>query len=207
MIEFLFQQYKDYPTHQIILEFLAMLAAVLSVWFAKKNNIWVYPIGLISTSIYVYLLFKWSLLGDMIVNFYYSILSLFGWFMWSKGNYQSKERPITKSQRHDFYYYLLFFLFSATFIVIVYIIFNKFDTWYSYIDTFTSAVFFVAMWAMAKRKIEHWWFWIVGNIVSIPLYFLRGYTITSLQYLIFLVIAFYGYKEWIKIYNISKQKY
>lgn len=207
MIEFFFQQYKDYPTHQIILECLAMVAGVLSVWFAKKNNIWVYPIGLISTSIYVYLLFKWSLLGDMIVNFYYSIISIFGWFMWSKGKYHMQERPISKSYRHDFYHYLLFFLFSAIFIVFVYILFNKFDTWYSYIDTFTSAVFFVAMWAMAKRKIEHWWFWIVGNVVSIPLYFLRGYAITSLQYLIFLVIAFYGYKEWIKIYNNSKLKY
>jgi len=204
MIEFLFQQYKNYPLYQIILETFAMMSGVVSVWFAKKNNILVYPIGLISTSIYVYLLFEWSLLGDMLVNIYYSIISFIGWLLWSKSKTNKENQAITKSNVKNWFLYIMFFLFSSFIVALIYVFFNKFDSWYSYIDTFTTATFFVAMWAMAKRKLEHWLFWIVGNVISIPLYFMKGYTITSLQYLIFLIIAFYGYKEWIKIYNNSK---
>jgi nicotinamide mononucleotide transporter len=201
MIDFLFEPYKAYPIYQILLELFAVIAGIVSVWFAKKNNILVYPIGLISTIIYVFLLYKWDLIGDMIINFYYSIVSIIGWMMWSNVKKNEIGKAISLAQKNDYIIFIFFFIFTIVLIMVIYIIFDKFNTWYSYIDTLTSGLFFVAMWAMAKRKLEHWIFWIVGNIISIPLYFIKGYTLTSIQYLFFLILAINGYLSWKKIYN------
>lgn len=206
MFEYLIEPYKDYPIYQIILEFMAMSAGISSVWFAKKNNILVYPSGLISTVIYVFLLFKWSLIGDMLINIYYSIMSVIGWIMWFKVKDEKANKAISKSNLTDKITFFIFFSFTLIIIALIYKIFNKFDSWYSYIDTLTSGIFFVGMLAMAKRKIEHWLFWIAGNFISIPLYFIKGFTITSFQYVIFLIMAIYGYIAWIKIYNKNSQK-
>ena len=93
------------------------------------------------------------------------------------------------------------FIFTVSGVVLVYHYFDKFTTWYAYVDTFITGIFFVGMWLMAKRKIENWIFWIIGNLVSIPLYFAKGYTFTSFQYLVFTIIAVFGYIEWKKILN------
>ena len=74
--------------------------------------------------------------------------------------------------------------------------FDRWTSWTAYVDTFTTAIFFVGMWLMARRKIEHWLFWIVGDLISIPLYFYKGLTVTSFQYIIFTIIALQGYRAW-----------
>jgi nicotinamide mononucleotide transporter len=137
----------------------------------------------------------------MIINFYYSIVSIIGWMMWSNVKKNEIGKAISLAQKNDYIIFIFFFIFTIVLIMVIYIIFDKFNTWYSYIDTLTSGLFFVAMWAMAKRKLEHWIFWIVGNIISIPLYFIKGYTLTSIQYLFFLILAINGYLSWKKIYN------
>jgi nicotinamide mononucleotide transporter len=70
--------------------------------------------------------------------------------------------------------------------------------WVAYVDTLTTALFFVGMWLMAKRKIENWIFWIVADIISVPLYFYKGFTFSSLQYLGFTIIAIFGFLAWKK---------
>lgn len=199
MIEFFFSQYKNYPTYEIVLELTAILFGLLSVWMSKKNNILVFPTGLINTSIYVFLLWKWSLLGDMMINAYYFIMSLYGWYIWSRKKGDQAEYPIATINNEEKKKAILLFVATIIFVVLVYLFFNKFTNWMSYLDTFITGIFFVGMWLMAKRKIENWIFWIIGNIISIPLYFAKGYTFTSLQYLIFTIIAYYGYLEWKKI--------
>lgn len=206
MIEFLFSQYKNYPTYEIILEITAVFFGLLSVWFARKNNIWVFPTGLINTSIYVFLLWKWSLLGDMMINGYYFIMSIYGWYHWTRRKGDEAEFPIARITNAEKKTSIWLFMLTILFVVVVYLIFNKFTHWTSYLDTFVTGIFFVGMWLMAKRKIENWIFWIVGDLVSIPLYFVKGYTFTSLQYLIFTIIAIYGYLEWKKILNNYIQK-
>jgi nicotinamide mononucleotide transporter len=89
------------------------------------------------------------------------------------------------------------------FVYIVYNSFNMWTTWVAYIDTITTGIFFVGMWLMAKRKVENWIFWILGDLISIPLYFYKGFTFTSLQYLGFTIIAIYGYISWKKL--LSKE--
>jgi len=198
MIEFLFSQYKNYPTHEIILEIIAVIFGLLSVWFAKKNNILVFPTGIISTAIFVFLLFRWNLLGDMLINAYYVVMSLYGWYHWTRKKDTTDTFPISYATKKEHFISFVLFVFACVFVVIVYTYADKFNVWTAYVDTFTTATFFVAMWLMAQRKIENWMYWIVGDLVSIPLYFIKGYTFTSLQYLIFTFIAIAGYLEWKK---------
>lgn len=207
MLEYLFAQYKNYPTYEIVLEITAVIFGLLSVWYAKKDNILVFSTGLINTSIYVFLLWKWTLLGDMMINGYYFVMSIYGWYHWTRKKGDEEVYPISKITKQEIKFSLILFFATILFVVVIYLIFNKFTNWMSYVDTFVTGIFFVGMWLMAKRKIENWIFWIVGNIISVPLYFAKGYTFTSIQYIIFTIIAVFGYIEWKKILNNKIHKH
>ena len=196
MLEFLFSQYKNYPTYEIVLELTAIVFGLLSVWMAKKDNIWVFPTGIINTGIYTYLLWKWSLLGDMMINFYYVVMSVYGWYHWTRKKENVIQFPIARMTASEKKIAALLFVLTLLFVVVVYTIFDKFTHWTSYVDTLVTGIFFVGMWLMARRKIENWVLWIVGNLISIPMYFAKGYSFTSIQYLIFTIIAVFGYLEW-----------
>ena len=204
MFDYLFAQYKDYPIHEVYLELIGVFFGLCSVWYAKKDNILVFPTGLISTSIYAYLLWQWSLLGDSMINVYYFIMSMYGWYHWTRKKDNIDEFPISAMNGKEKVIAVIIFVLTVIFVVFVYLYFNKFTNWYSYLDTLLTAIFFVGMWLMSKRKIENWLFWIVGDLLSMPLYFAKGYTFTSLQYLIFTIIAVYGYLEWKKILYSSQ---
>jgi nicotinamide mononucleotide transporter len=206
MIDYFFSQYALYSTLDIFLEITAVVFGLCSVWYAKKDNILVFPTGIVSTLIYVYLLWKWSLLGDMMINGYYFIMSIYGWYHWTRKNGEVEEFPIKMTTQKEKIQALFIFILTIGFVVKVYLFFDKFTNWFSYIDTFLTGVFFVGMWLMAKRKVENWIFWIIGDIISIPLYFIKGYTFTSFQYIVFTIIAFYGYLEWKKTWNNSPEK-
>ncbi len=203
IFEFLFAQYSGYATIDIVLELIGILFGLLSVWYAKKNTVWVYPTGMISTAIFVYLLFKWALLGDMIINAYYFVMSVYGWCYWSKKEEEVIVHPVTSTSKKEVKTAVLLFVASILFVFWVYQAFDKWKDWTAYVDTFTAAIFFVGMGLMARRKIEHWLFWIVGDIISIPLYFFKGLTLTSFQYIIFTLIAIYGYRSWKNILDKS----
>ena len=196
MIEFLFSQYKEYPNYLIALELIAVVFGIISVLFARKNNILVYPTGLVSTILYVYILFEFQLYGDLIINFYYTIMSFLGWYLWSKTKEGEDEFPISTINRKDFLISTLIFTITLTFVVLVYHFFDKFTDWTAYVDALTTGLFFVGMWLMAKRKIENWILWIIADAISIPLYFYKGLTFSSFQFILFTIIAILGYKEW-----------
>ena len=160
MIDFLkelFNQYSQYDTLDIYFEVIAVIFGFLSVWYSKNNNILVFPTGMISTSIFVYLLFKWSLLGDMMINAYYFIISIYGWFYWSRGN-NEKPAPISIINTYDKKIIAILLLSSSIFVSLVYTFFEKWDSFVSYVDILTTAVFFAAMWLMAKRKVQSFGF-------------------------------------------------
>lgn len=211
MIEYFFAQYASYSNLDITLEITAVIFGLLSVWYAKKDNILVFPTGLVSTFIYAYLLWKWELLGDSMINVYYFVMSIYGWYHWTRKSGDVVEFPISMMTIKEKYISIIIFIATLIFVILVYFYFNKFTNWYNYVDTFLTAIFFVGMWLMAKRKIENWIFWIIGDVISIPLYFAKGYTFTSFQFLIFTIVAVYGYIEWKKTLNNSRnleaQKY
>lgn len=201
IFDWLFGQYSGYSTHHVVLEIVAVFFGLLSVWYAKKNNLLVFPTGIISTLIFVYLLYQWELIGDMLINAYYFSMSIFGWYVWTRKVNKSDLTPITYSSKNEKIQSLLLFVATIIFVYIVYQWFDKWNDWVALIDTFTTAIFFVGMWLMAKKKIENWLFWIAGDIISVPLYLYKGYTFTSFQYLLFTIIAIYGYLEWKKLIN------
>lgn len=205
IIEFFFGQYAQYETIDIVLEIVAVIFGFFSVWFSKQNNIWVFPTGMISTAIFVYLLLKWTLLGDMMINAYYFIMSIYGWYVWTRKVDESHVTPISEATKREHVYSMAIFIATLVFVFIVYKGFDKWNDLTAYVDTFTTGVFFVGMWLMAKRKIENWIYWIIGDVISIPLYFYKGFTFTSFQYLIFTFIAIFGYFAWKKHLNKSLQ--
>ena len=227
ILDFFLEPYNTASALNITLEVIAAAFGVLSVVFAKRENILVYPIGIISTGIYVYLLSQWSLYGDLIINIYYTLMSVFGWYMWSKVIDSKKNHiPISRTSKKDKLKAFGIFTFTSLFVIFVYRYYNVMpnDLGFSesvnfaytnltsgnldnfrkatpFLDTFTTGVFFAAMWLMALKKIENWTLWIVGNIVSIPLYFVKGYGFTGIQYFIFLILAIQAYNRWKKSLN------
>lgn len=201
IFNFLFGQYAEYSNLDIWLEIIAVVFGFFSVWFSKKNNILVFPTGMISTLIFVYLLLKWQLLGDMMINGYYFIMSVYGWYIWTHKNEDNQLTPISETTNKEKKTSIFIFIATLIFVFGVYTFFDKWTNWTAYVDTFTTAIFFVGMWLMAKRKIENWLFWIVGDLISIPLYFYKGFTFTSFQYLIFTFVAVAGYLAWKKHLN------
>jgi nicotinamide mononucleotide transporter len=204
MIDFFLNAYKEASITQITLEFIAFVFGILSVWYARKENILVYPTGLIATIISVYLLFIAGYLGDMIINGYFSIMSIYGWYKWSKKVKDNDNLPITRTNSKEKLIGLGLFFIT---IVLVYGIYNLFDYEIhpaNYFDIVASGIFFTGMWYMANKKIENWTLWIVGDIIVTPLYAYRGLGMLSLQYLIFTILAIYAYIEWRKILNSNK---
>jgi nicotinamide mononucleotide transporter len=189
----------------VFLEITAVIFGFASVWYSKKNNILVFPTGLISTSIFVYLLFKWQLIGDMMINGYYFVMSLYGWYIWTRKIDSAHVTPISKTTKQEQLLGSIIFIATLFLVFLVYQFFDMWIGWVAYVDTLTTALFFVGMWLMAKRKIEHWMFWIVGDIISIPLYFYKGLTFSSLQYLGFTIIAIFGFLVWKKLLNKNNQ--
>ena len=202
IFEFLFDQYKTYSTLDITLEIVAVIFGFLSVWFSKQNKIWVFPTGMISTLIFVYLLFKWELLGDMLINGYYFIMSIYGWYIWTRKVDKTDVNKISTTTFKEKKISIVLFIAALLFVFIIYQKFDKWTSWVAYIDTITTAIFFVGMWLMAKRKIENWIFWIIGDLISVPLYLYKGFTFTSFQYFGFTFIAIFGYLAWKK--NLHK---
>lgn len=204
IFDFFLEPYRTATTLNIVLEILAVLFGIASVWFAKKESILVYPTGIISTVIYVYICYKFTLYGDLIINIYYTLMSVYGWYMWTR-LIKGEHLEITKSTTKDLIKGLGIFISTAIFVVFVYLYFNRFDRITDYFDTFTTGIFFAGMWMMANKKIEHWLLWIGGNIISIPLYFIKGLGFSGIQFSIFLVLAILGYIEWKKHLNSNQQ--
>ena len=196
MLDLLFAQYKGYSFFFIILEITAVVFGIISVLFARKNNILVYPTGLISTLIFIYILYNFKLYGEFIINIYYSVMSILGWYLWSRRNNGQEEFPISIMNSKEYKISGLIFTVTLLFIALVYHFFDKFTHLTAYVDAFTTALFFVGMWLMAKRKIENWIVWIIADIISVPLYFYKGLTVSSLQFIVFTIIAILGYIEW-----------
>ncbi|WP_182406594.1 nicotinamide riboside transporter PnuC [Psychrobacter sp. GP33] len=233
LFDWLFGQYADYSTLFIGLELIAVIFGVASVLLASKTNILVFPIGLVSTAIFVYLLWKWQLFGDMFINAYYTAMSLYGWVNWSKnkvstgqvndGNasrdrQQPNDLAIEHIQSSDIPIMAVLATMTVAFVALIYyfrpVINNNFSfdgailglhlfTWVDYTDMLTTALFLMAMWLMASRKIEHWLLWIVADAISVPLYFHKGLTFTALQYVVFTFIAIWAYYEWQRRYRVQ----
>jgi nicotinamide mononucleotide transporter len=183
------------------LEAIAVVAGIASVWFSRKENILVYPVGLINTIIYIYLSAQGQLFGEATVNFYYTVMSIYGWMLWTKKDdskhivihveYSSKNMWLSQISFFAFWY-------AVVFVALSYLKKEFAPGAIPAADAFASATAFTGMWLMARKKVESWWWWIATNIASIPLYFVKGYVFTSVYYFVLLILAVAGLVEWSK---------
>lgn len=205
LIDFFIDAYRGTPIHLIALEAIAFVFGILSVYYAKKANILVYPTGIICTVITVYILNVNEYYGDMMMNFYYSIMSIYGWWNWSRKKEDKPVVPISRTNSKEKLTGVLFFVLTMIVTYIVYRSYGYDMKIPNYIDIVTSGIFFTAMWYMANKKLENWTLWIIGDLITIPLYAYRGLGMLSLQYLVFTVLAIQGYIEWKKTLNNNPQ--
>jgi nicotinamide mononucleotide transporter len=181
------------------LEYIAVVTGVASVWFSRAENILVYPVGLINTIIYIYLSFDRHLIGEAGVNFYYTVMSIYGWILWARRDTEHHiVVHITYSSRKEWLQQILFFLsfYISIYLLLTYLKNNFYPGAIPWGDAFASATAFTGMWLMARKKVESWYWWIATNVSSIPLYFVKGLVFTSVYYLILLIFAFWGLAEW-----------
>ncbi len=201
--DFFLSSYSDYSRVDIILEFLAFWFGIISVVFAKKQNILVYPTGIICTIITMYLMYKVSLLGHILVNLLYTIISFFGWWNWSRRENNDLVVKVSKFTSNDLTKSLLIFFFIVFVAYFAHDFFaTNFESQIKELDILTSGIFVTAMWLMANKKLENWILWIIGNVITIPLYLSSDKIILSIQYIIFTILAIQAYIEWKK--SLSK---
>jgi nicotinamide mononucleotide transporter len=195
-----------------LLEIIAVIFGIMSVWFARQAKLLVYPTGIVSTVIYVYICFQIQLYADMGINLFYTSMSIYGWYAWTRKDEKEQVRPIKWNTRRQQITGLI--LLPVLYVLILGLIyaFMKDDlsgymkTYVPYVDSFTTAIFLIAMWYMARKKIENWIYWIAGNVISIPLYFVKGLVFTSFQFTVFLVLAIMGLTNWILLYKKDQQR-
>ena len=200
----IWQQFADGIKQTGWMEYVAVFAGIASVWYSRAENILVYPVGLINTIFYVFLSIKGQLLGEASVNLYYTIMSIYGWYLWTKKNQQHEHIVhITHSNKNWWLYQLLFFaiFYIIIFVSLTYLKKNFAPGAIPWADAFASATAFTGMWLMTKKKVESWYWWIATNIASIPLYFVKQYVFTSVYYFVLLIMAVFGLMEWIKKAN------
>jgi nicotinamide mononucleotide transporter len=200
----IWQQFTDGMKQTGWMEYIAVFAGIASVWYSRAENILVYPVGLINTIFYVYLSIKGQLLGEASVNLYYTIMSIYGWYLWTKKD-QQKEHivQVTFSNNKWRMYQWIFFavFYIIIFISLTYLKKNFAPGAIPWADAFASATAFTGMWLMTKKKVESWYWWIATNIASIPLYFVKQYVFTSVYYFVLLIMAVFGLMEWMKRAN------
>ena len=190
------------------IEAIAVISGIVSVWYSRKENILVFPTGLLNTTIYIYLSLKGHLLGEASVNLYYTIMSLYGWYLWTRKNQTNQEfiLQITNSNTKQRIQQFLFFagVYAIIYFALVYVKQSFAPEAIPWADALASASAYTAMWLMAKKKVESWFWWVLTNIASIPLYFIKGYTFTSVQFIVLLILAIAGWIEWSRKANNAK---
>lgn len=181
-------------------EWISTIAQVASVWYAKKNNVLVYPTGIIGVLLASYVYFFMidpPLYADASLNIYYFAMSVYGWYNWvQKKDDAHYTYPISWCSRKELGVGIGLFIF---FWIVIYIVLSKFtDSNTPFLDSLVSSSAITSMWWMAKRKIENWLAWIFSNIIAIPLNFYKGLMLFTLMYVLFLALAWSGYREWKK---------
>jgi nicotinamide mononucleotide transporter len=180
-------------------EWASTIMQILSVWYARKNNVLVYPTGIIGVLLASYVYYFLStppLYADAILNIYYFLMSVYGWYNWVQKKDAAEAYPISWCTKKELSIGIgFFFVFWAA---IYFLLIKITDSNTPILDSLVSASAVTAMWWMAKRKIENWHAWIFSNIVAIPLNFYKGFMLFTLMYVLFLAMAYMGYISWKK---------
>lgn len=194
--QWIMEEFKAGLAEMTWLEGIAVFFGITSVFYSIKKKILVFPTGMISTLIYVYICLKFKLYADMGINAYYFGMSIYGWYLWSRPQNGKDELKVTWLDKSGIIRSV--FLLLGSYLVLYLVLANFTDSDVPYWDSFTTSSAFVGMWLMAKKKVENWIAWIITDIASVPLYLYKGLFLTSFQFLFFTVLAIIGLVSWIK---------
>jgi len=204
MLLSIFQEFYNNLLATTWLEAVAVITGLMSVWYARKENILVYPVGIISVLIYVYLCFTVKLYADMGINAFYFVMSVYGWVKWTRKTGNHEHRPITLATKKE---WILSVGGMVIFFFILYFLLKKYtDSNVPFWDALTTAIFIIGMWLMALKKVENWLFWIAGDLMCIPLFASKGLILSGFQYLVFLILAIAGYVAWSSRFKVKSEK-
>ncbi len=181
-------------THTTWFELFAVLCGLLSVWFMKKENILVYPFGILNVLIYVYICFSAKLYAYAGINVFYAVMTIYGWYNWVRKGPDDESLKITRLKKSHIVGYLCLILvfFVVLRVLLVTLTNSEVPTW----DAVTTAVYIVGMWLLARKKIENWIAWIAGDTISVALFAYEKLYFSSFQFLVFTIIAIFGFLEW-----------
>jgi nicotinamide mononucleotide transporter len=188
-----------------LIEIIAVFTGITSVWFAKKENVWLYPVGIISVLLWIYLCWIGKLFGQSVINLFFFLMNGYGWYNWLRKDADNKPNIFIKNntEKENISVVLIAIVLS----IIIYFLLiplqdEKASLLYVLLEAIITALNFVAMWLMAWKRVEHWLLWIIGDILCIPLFIYKDYPIGVLQFMVFIFIAYLGYKEWkLKVYK------
>lgn len=184
-----------------VLELIAVVSGIVSVWLAKKESVLLYPIGSLSVIIWFYLCYNSNLFGQSLVNFFFLIMNIYGWYNWLRKKEDNSNFVNVSS--NSFRDNLISIGAVVLLIPILYFGLKPFQAadnslFFVLVEMFITAMNFVAMWLMAWKRIENWIFWIIADILCIPLFVYNEYYLSVVQFVFFIVIAFMGYYQWKK---------
>lgn len=183
-----------------LLEWLGVFTGILCVWLAAKNNIWNWPIAIISVLIYIFIFFESKLYADMGLQFYFFAMNIYGWRYWSKQKENpGQERPIGTITKKEVILSLIgIVIFTLTLGSLLH---KNTDASFPFIDSFCTAGSLIAQIFLARRVIQNWLIWIFVDIIYVGVYFSKDLYATGLMYALYVVIATMGYLDWRKIYR------
>ena len=182
-------------------EVIAVLTGILSVWLTRKENVILYPVGICSVSIWIYLCWIGNLFGQSIINLFFLLMNLYGWYNWQlKDDSQKLKIQIKNNNNAENLMVIIASIILSALVFVVIIQFQKEDAslFYVILESIITALNFTAMWLMAWKRIEHWYLWIIGDIMCIPLFIYKDYTLGVIQFTIFILISYLGFVEWSK---------
>jgi nicotinamide mononucleotide transporter len=182
--------------YELIIEIIAVATGLLSVWYSKKINVLVFPIGIISVLLYVFIFIKNGLFANAVINFLYFVISVFGWWNWVKAT--SNEQRATSNDNLQVTFLTKKHRLLTLVIVFVLLIISKIFTSDvpTFLDYFTGVLGLGGMLLTALKKVENWVLYLLCDIILIPLCIVNGLYLTVLQYIIYAIIAVMGCISW-----------
>lgn len=180
------------------IEIFGAIAGIAYIYLSIKENILLWPVGLVTTIVYIYVFFVSKFYADMSLQVYYVFISIYGWYFWLKGKKDYKNDSLQISKLTKKLTFILFVITFVLFVVISQILVNFTDSPVPYWDAFTTAASIVATWMLAKKYLEQWLVWVVVDIVSLILYFWKGLYPTVVLFGVYTIMAVVGYYQWRK---------
>lgn len=183
------------------IEFLGAILGIAYIFFSIRQNILTWPVGLLTSALYVWVFFVSKLYADMGLQMYYVAISIYGWYEWKKGDPKTHSESIKVSRINWKLAVILIIVSLLLFVLIWFILKNYTDSNVPVADSLATSLSIVATWMLARKILEHWLVWIFVDLFSIGLFWYKELYPTVVLFSVYTIMAIVGYFEWKKDFN------